>query len=260
MAFNININNIINKPKHWQTIPPKLSLLTDNIIILLIPLSDDHNLIQHCYHILNTEEKNRADRLIIIKKRFQFIILRAYLRFLLANAIDCKTEHITLLNNKYNKPYTKLCYQSHHIEFNIAHSQDYGLIGISLDDAIGVDIEYMNDDIDYQTISKRFFSTQEYQSILKKEQQLDAFYTCWVRKEAFSKATGKGIIYGFQSFSISIDKECNQQTIQDKKQREVHITHINMGDQLKYQAAYANYGKKKTSSLYYLPINYIFKQ
>ena len=36
--------------------------------------------------------------------------------------------------------------------------------------------------------------------------QLDTFYRIWARKESFIKATGKGVAYGLDQFSVTLDE------------------------------------------------------
>ena len=48
---------------------------------------------------------------------------------------------------------------------------------------------------------------------LNKDDQEDAFYLGWVRKESFIKATGKGIAYGLNRFSVTLNKIHNSNPI-----------------------------------------------
>ena len=48
---------------------------------------------------------------------------------------------------------------------------------------------------------------------LEKHEQQEAFYLGWVRKESFIKATGMGVAYGLDRFSVSLNKEDNSNVI-----------------------------------------------
>jgi 4'-phosphopantetheinyl transferase len=60
---------------------------------------------------------------------------------------------------------------------------------------VGIDVEYMRDNLDFIALAERFLSVQEHRTVssLSGAQQKAAFYTCWTRKEAYLKATGKGL-------------------------------------------------------------------
>jgi len=59
---------------------------------------------------------------------------------------------------------------------------------------------------DAASLVKRFFSPKEraqYEA-LPPDQQHDAFFRGWTRKEAFIKATGKGLAFPLDQFSVEI--------------------------------------------------------
>ena len=64
-----------------------------------------------------------------------------------------------------------------------------------LKEPVGVDVEYMRDSLDFVSLARRFFSAQEHRDItsLAGLEQKKAFYAHWTRKEAYLKATGKGL-------------------------------------------------------------------
>ena len=41
---------------------------------------------------------------------------------------------------------------------------------------------------------------------MEEDKQLDAFYRAWVRKESFIKAIGRGVAFGLDRFSVSLDE------------------------------------------------------
>ena len=91
------------------------------------------------------------------------------------------------------------------IYFNLSHSNDYVLCGIS-DKDIGVDIEYVDNSIDLD-IAKNYFFNDEYFNILNSKVPYDEFFNYWVLKESYMKYTGLGFHLKLDSFSINIDDE-----------------------------------------------------
>ena len=185
----------------------KIIELSENEIHVLLFQLDNYK--EHdFYHYLSSDEKQRAEKLKVELKKKQFILTRAFLRKILSNCVDKPIEEFIFEYGKQGKPYIKDKINNKAIEFNISHSELHILIAITLENNIGVDIEKVNKNIDFEGLSKRFFSKKEseYLNSLESDKKLDAFYNIWTRKEAFIKATGKGIAYGLDKFSVSTNK------------------------------------------------------
>jgi 4'-phosphopantetheinyl transferase len=157
---------------------------------------------------LSEDESERAARLKVEEKKKQFVIVRGVLRKLLSNSLSKSSKAIKFSYGEHKKPAIEEKYNNKSVEFNISHSGNYALIAMTLTNKVGVDIEKINREINYQSLSNRFFSRKEKQELtrLNKDEQLDAFYRAWVRKESFIKATGKGIAYGLDQFSVSLEE------------------------------------------------------
>ncbi len=83
------------------------------------------------------------------------------------------------------------------LNFNVSYSNQLILYAVSLNRRIGVDIEYIRQNFTDDQIVEKYFSLP---GKLRKE----AFFTCWTRKEAYLKATGKGITSGMDQFAVSL--------------------------------------------------------
>lgn len=161
-----------------------------------------------CIQYLSEDELVRAEKLKIEEKKSQFVITRSVLRLLLSSAIDKTYQDIEFFYGEHGKPSIKESLNEIPIEFNISHSGNYALIAITLSNEVGVDIEKINSDIDHQSLSKRFFSEQEYNDLqrIDEDHQCDIFYSIWAKKESFIKATGQGVAFGLERFSVSLDE------------------------------------------------------
>ena len=104
--------------------------------------------------------------------------------------------------NKHGKPYLK----DSHTYFNISHSSDYVVIGLS-DSEIGVDIEKLvSKDRSLHLINrlnKNFID--EFNSSLDPQ---EFFTKCWISIESYSKMLGKGL-----SFNLIKDHTCLNESI-----------------------------------------------
>lgn len=227
----------------------KLSDQKIHVFLLQLDLFDCDDFIS----CLSEDELQRANRLKIEEKKKQFVVTRGALRKILSNLLNVSADKIPFCYGEHNKPYIEYQYDKQSIEFNISHSGNYALIAIGLGCKIGVDIEMMNHEIDYQSLSRRFFSDKENEMLfqLNEEQQLDAFYRIWVRKESFIKANGKGIAFGLDRFSVSLDDNSKAAVdITDSKSTNEQWYCYNFMDIDNYKTALASCGKEKQIIFY----------
>lgn len=157
--------------------------------------------------ILSPEEKARAARFVVRKAANGFVIARGVLRALLAKYLNAEPQHLVFQQNQYGKIYLERV----PLQFNISHSQDLALFIFSWHQPVGIDVELMRIDIEFADIARKFFSKREVLELfsLPKEQQLRAFFNCWVCKEAFIKARGIGMYSALDKFSVEISPNAN---------------------------------------------------
>ena len=190
-----------------------LNLTTEKVYVFLINL--DFFDFTDFIGLLSNNEVKRADKMKTKKKKRQYIITRGMIIKLLSIIINKDPHKIEFSYNHHGKPFINEKYNGYSVEFNTSHSGRYGLIAITLDNKVGVDIQKIKPEIDFRALSNRFFSNNERNELLKleKHEQQEAFYLGWVRKESFIKATGMGVAYGLDQFSVSLNKEDNSNVI-----------------------------------------------
>jgi len=170
--------------------------LADNALHIWLALADEHGPSLPRYtRYLSPDELQRAERLRLPRHRERFIISRGLLRALLGKYLDCRPELIQFACSPQGKPYLPASFSSAPLSFNLSHSRDAVLFAVRLSEPVGIDVEYMRDNLDFIALAERFLSVQEYRTVssLSGAQQKAAFYTCWTRKEAYLKATGRGL-------------------------------------------------------------------
>ena len=96
-----------------------------------------------------------------VEKRRQFIITRGITKKILATSLDKNPAQIEFFYNRFGKPFINDKYNDYVIEFNTSHSELYGLIAITLNSKIGVDIQKVKPLQDIKSLSNRFFSNDE---------------------------------------------------------------------------------------------------
>jgi 4'-phosphopantetheinyl transferase len=85
------------------------------------------------------------------------------------------------------------------LNFNISHSGNFVVVAFSID-PIGIDIEEVRT-MGFESIATSF--TSEEQAFLRNRNfNKTDFYKMWVKKEAYLKATGVGIVKGLDSVNV----------------------------------------------------------
>jgi 4'-phosphopantetheinyl transferase len=95
---------------------------------------------------------------------------------------------------KYGKP-AVVATAGDTLECNVTHCEGAALIAVTRDRPVGIDLEQVRPRESLADLVANVFSADE-QAVfrgLPAGQQLEAFYRCWTRKEAFMKATGQGM-------------------------------------------------------------------
>lgn len=143
--------------------------------------------------LLDASEYQRAVKLKITRHQQQFIqthigLRKILMRYTRRNPVIQKTPA--------GKPFLR---DFPALEFNLSHTENMALCAVNLQTPIGIDIEYIakNKKINYWSIAKRFFSTQENLVLSLSQQPEIDFLMLWTRKESYLKAMGTGIFSGF---------------------------------------------------------------
>lgn len=94
-------------------------------------------------------------------------------------------------------------YQKHiaNLDFNLSHSGEWVICGITNQGKIGVDVEYFRPKIGLE-IAERYFAEEEkrFLKTLHGQDQLAAFYHLWTLKEAYIKFEGSTFAIPLNSF------------------------------------------------------------
>jgi 4'-phosphopantetheinyl transferase len=165
---------------------------------------EDH--FQKQYGILNEREKEKYSRYVLEKHKKRFVCSRSILKLLVADYLNIETNSVLIKYNERGKPFLEDNINYKNLYFNISHSYELITIVFTLENLIGVDIEYIDKSRDIIGIAKKFFSNDEYNCInkYKDESRFRMFYIFWTFKEALLKCCGTGISSNFKSISMPL--------------------------------------------------------
>jgi len=182
---------------------PSLSLSADEVHIWNAKL-DDHA-VDRLRALLSVDEIDRADRFHFAKHRNHFVVARGLLRKLLGAYLRTNPGQLQFAYAEKGKPSLKAS-RKKAVNFNLAHSHGRAIYAFSRNREIGVDIEFIREDLASLEIANRFFSKYEISQLMNVPDELkkQAFFNCWTRKEAYIKARGEGLSLPLDEFDVSL--------------------------------------------------------
>jgi 4'-phosphopantetheinyl transferase len=154
-------------------------------------------------------EKLRAEKFYFKTDRDTYLTSHAILRLVLADYLNTNPINIKYINGKNNKPGL----EGDPIYFNISHAKEAFAIAVSKDFYVGIDLEYIDENLEIHPIAKSFFGEKEREYIFRsKIEARDRFFLLWTRKEALLKALGIGLINNLKEVEL-----CDQENHLNKK-------------------------------------------
>jgi 4'-phosphopantetheinyl transferase len=141
---------------------------------------------------LDIEEQARARRYARHADGVRFAAVRTALRTLLAITRETDPAYIVINSGKHGRPFLQ---PTANLDFNVSHSGSYGLIALSEKRRVGIDIEEKNRSLNWRELATLVLasSDQEVVDAFDNAAGQDAFFDCWVGKEAVLKVRGTGI-------------------------------------------------------------------
>ena len=178
--------------------------------------SDIQFLLHQAYAVLTAAERERAARMRVGGPREEFIAGRGCLRRLLGGTLDLDPRTLILETGSHGKPFLRPNLGGTAPDFNVAHSHGVILIALSTVCAIGVDVEYVDPELEFHDIARTAFHADDLARLQRAptpDEGLNAFYRCWTRKEAVAKADGRGLSLEPTSFAAGTDSDDEQKVV-----------------------------------------------
>ena len=196
----------MSKVATWSEAPESPSLAGGEVHVWRVALDQPDDLLEQFHETLDEQELHRASRFHFEKHRRHFVVGRGALRQLLARYIDTKPERFRLSYGAYGKPALDGEHKHSRLRFNMSHSHEVALFAFAEDMEVGVDVEHIRADFASEDIARRFFSRREVETFdaLPDHDQVNAFFRCWTRKEAYIKAIGKGLSQALDEFDVTL--------------------------------------------------------
>ncbi|HET9526644.1 MAG TPA: 4'-phosphopantetheinyl transferase superfamily protein [Pyrinomonadaceae bacterium] len=190
----------------WSSPPASLSLHTNEVHVWRLTL--DHP-VENFIDLLQPDEIKRANRFHFEKDRRHFVVARGFLRVLLGRYLQIDPEHLQFSYGAWGKPALDGELRESQLRFNMSHSHGMALYAIAERREIGVDVEHVRADFASENVARRFFSPFEVGVLceLPAHDRVAGFFRCWTRKEAYIKATGRGMSQPLDGFDVTLGSE-----------------------------------------------------
>jgi 4'-phosphopantetheinyl transferase len=188
----------------WPLPSRHSELAAGEVHLWRICLETDSEAIHAGRAILSADEIVRADSFRFERDRRRFTMARAAMRRILAQYIGQEAQSLIFEYGSRGKPSLGSGADAKGVSFNLSHSHELSLLGVTGNLRLGVDIEFIGEKIAGDDIARRFFAVDEldYLAQLPEEQRTCAFFDLWTRKEAYIKALAEGLSVELNSFSM----------------------------------------------------------
>lgn len=154
------------------------------------------------YSVLSTDELRKAQTYKSHKARELFVLSRAMLRSFAANIQRKEAKQIAIELSTSGKPFFPTTKQGDTVYFNISHAWPHAVLAFTRAAECGVDIEMTQQGHDWEKVASLVLHPKERSNNALRPSTGGEFIKLWTRKEAASKAIGRGLSWDFSSFRV----------------------------------------------------------
>ncbi|WP_157766688.1 4'-phosphopantetheinyl transferase family protein [Caballeronia sordidicola] len=154
---------------------------------------------------LDDDEQARTMRYRLRADQIRFAETRSVLRELLAGYMRSDPVTVRFALSARGKPKLDAATAAG-LSFNVSHAGAHALIAVSRRRNVGVDIEQVDETLDWRELAMLACTDDERCSLeeVTGGQQHALFFRCWTAKEALLRALGLGITEGLQALTVDL--------------------------------------------------------
>jgi 4'-phosphopantetheinyl transferase len=192
----------------WARPPGQLLVPRGEVHVWRAQLDVGAGTLERLWFTLSEPERTRAELVHPPDARRRTIAARGVLRDILSRYLHLPPSGLALTSGPNGKPELATSAGRAGLWFNHSRSAGLGLYCVSRTGPVGVDLEYVRPDFDWEPVAA-LLALREREAIrsLPPTQRRAAFFRCWTRKEACLKATGQGLGAPLDSFEVPVEAE-----------------------------------------------------
>lgn len=174
-------------------------LLPQVVDVYVLHFTPSPQLVEECLFLLSEEETARANRYRKSINRDQFVVTRGLTRQVLAAYLKEPAKDVLFSVGEHGKPGVN------GLNFNLANSRCTLVAAIAKTYAVGVDIEFIDRDVNLEQIARILFMVdqlKDWQSLSEVEKR-QTLIESWTAKEAYCKARGLGLNHQFRTIRVN---------------------------------------------------------
>jgi 4'-phosphopantetheinyl transferase len=165
-----------------------------------------------CLRELTHQERARCEQYQQPADRQRYACGRSALRRILGGYLNVPAGAVRIWYSRWRKPHVD---GRETVSFNLSHSGDWVLIAVGAH-RVGADVEMLRPMNNRAAMEARVFGPTERAQLEQAsgEARLESFFRAWVRKEAYLKMHGFGIVDGLSSIDVRADGERGAMIVQ----------------------------------------------
>ncbi|MDE2049809.1 MAG: 4'-phosphopantetheinyl transferase superfamily protein [Gammaproteobacteria bacterium] len=169
----------------------------------------DDSLLSRYDALLSAQERARRARFRFARDQRRFLVTRALVRTALSRYASVRPEDWTFSTGRHGRPALRAPRITPALEFNISHSADLVMLGVTSGRTLGIDTESIaarEADIDGLD---RYFAPEESAALLSLPagERRRRFFELWTLKESYIKARGMGLAIPLDAFRFELAGE-----------------------------------------------------
>jgi 4'-phosphopantetheinyl transferase len=159
--------------------------------------------------LLSAHERAKQARFRLARDQRRYLVTRALVRTVLSRYRAVRPEDWGFSAGPRGRPHISAPQLEPALEFNIAHSADLVMLGVTSGAALGVDVESVaTRDVDIEGLD-RYFAAEESAALLAlpAAERRRRFFELWTLKESYIKARGMGLAIALDAFRFELPGE-----------------------------------------------------
>ncbi len=198
----------LERSSPWGRLGGKPMLGADEVHVWRADLDLRTPEVQDLGRTLSADELERAERFRFQRDRDRFIVGRGLLRAMLGRYLGLQPTQVHFCYGPRGMPSLGMESVGKPLRFNLSHSDRLALYSFAYGREVGIDLESIRTDMEWEQIARAHFSPGEVAALFALPEALrpQLFFSYWTRKEALAKAVGEGLALPLKQLEVSQDR------------------------------------------------------